>query len=134
MSLLTDLTTYIAANSTIVTAFGTTITAGTNLFVTFEPNTPNSCITLYPYGGEPPDTTPKTRRVSNIQVRVRAASFQVSYNTCQAIINQLHFNGNVLTGADGMVYALQSQPIFLTRDTENRDICVCNFRILHFQY
>lgn len=132
MSFITDIANYIAGSTTIESAFGASITVGTNLFISFEPDTPNNCITIYPTSSLAP--TDKDKYNSAVQVRVRATTFPIAYNTCQAIIDALHRNGAVLTNTNGLMLALNSQPIYLTRDTEKRTIVVANFFSRHARY
>lgn len=133
MSLLTDITGFIGSNASIISAFEATPVGGTNMFISFEPDSPDNCITVYPYGGAPPNWQSK-QYLSSVQVRVRMSEFDKCYDTAQSIIDQMHANGDVLTNSNGVPFAIQSQPIYLTRDDELRSICVCNFDIKHVKY
>lgn len=132
MSLIDDIATFIASDTTISSAFGTTITSGANLYISYEPTSPDSCLTIYPYGGTRPALGSKYKYNSSVQVRSRSNSFATAYNTAQAIIDQMHYNGDIVT--HGVVLSLQSQPQFLLRDDSRRSILVSNFQILHVKY
>lgn len=134
MSLVDDIVTFIAGSSSIATSFGTTITAGTNLFISFEPTSPDSVITIYPYGGARPALGSKYKYNSSVQVRFRSASFQTAYETGQATIDAMHYNGDVISNSNGVVLANNSQPQFLYRDEDKRSILICNFSVLHVRY
>ena len=134
MSYITDVKDFLCNNATISAAFGTTVLCGNSMYIGFEPNKPSNCITIFPYGGEAPEPNSKYKYNANVQVRVRATSFPVSYNTCQSIIDEMHYNTSVLASTNGIMYAMESQPIFLTRDENNRTIHVCNFRSKYVRY
>lgn len=134
MSYLTDIRNFICNNSTIASYFTATPVCGQSMFIGFEPPSPNNCITVYPYGGEAPEPNSKLKHNGKVQVRVRGTSFPLAYDTCQYIINQVHYNTSVLASTNGIMLAMESQPIFLTRDSENRSIFVCNFRSKYIRY
>lgn len=132
MSFITDVKDYIAASTAIEGVFGTSITFGTNLFISFEPDTPDNCITVYPTSSLGP--TDERKYNSAFQVRVRATSFTTAFNTCQKIIDSMHRNGDVLTNSKGLILAMNSQPIYLIRDDNKRSIVVSNFHSKHIRY
>ncbi len=134
MSLLSDITDFIASDASIEAAFGASISVGTNLFISFMPDSPDNVIVVTPYGGSSPELNSKYKHNSHVQVSSRASTFSVAYNTCQEIINQIHYNGNVLSNSRGMLYAIQSSPIFLQREEDRRVIVVCNFEAKFIRY
>ena len=134
MSYLTDIRNYICNNATVASYFTAVPVCGQSLFIGFEPDSPDNCITIYPYGGLPPEQGTKEKYNGKVQVRVRGTSFPLAYNTCQHIINQMHYNTSVLASTNGIMLAMESQPIYLTRDDENRSIFVCNFRSKFVRY
>jgi hypothetical protein len=131
MYLLNNIADFICTDASIISAFEATPVKGTSVFISLEPDTPDNCITLYPYGGAPPEVNSKYKHNSNVQVRIRADDFQQAYKTGQTIINRMHYNGDVLASTNGMLYTVQSQPIYLNRDDELRSIVVTNFNVKH---
>jgi len=135
MSLLSDITDFIASDASIEAAFGASIQTGVNLYVGFVPVSPANVITLFIMGGSPPEPGNKYKHNSHIQIRLRSTDFLTSYNTGQALIDQMHYNGNVLTNSNGILYAMQSSPIFVSRsDEDRRVIMTCNFEVSHVRY
>jgi len=134
MSLLTDISDFIASSTEIEAEFGASISVGTNVFVAFMPDLPDNVIVVTPYGGSSPELNSKYKHNSHVQISSRASTFSVAYNTCQEIINQAHLNGNVLSNSSGMLYAIQSSPIFLQRGEDRRVTVVCNFEAKHVRY
>ena len=127
--ILNDIRNFITTSASVLADLGATV-----CYISHEKDTPDNCITLYPYGGRAPEPNSKYKYNSSVQVRVRGTTFPKAYNTCQTIINQMHYNGDVLASTNGMMYSIQSAPIFLVRDDERRSICVCNFDARHVRY
>lgn len=127
MSTLIDLATYLDAQQA-------TLTLGTNLFVGRMPDAPDTCVTLYEYGGVAPDNTmggglPVLQNPS-VQIAVRASS----YSSAESLITSCWstFESIVDESLSGTRYnrvsAIQS-PFPLERDTHDRIIFVQNFNV-----
>ena len=99
----------LASDHAICSAFGTTFTFGTNLFIGIEPNVSVSCITIQPYAGPPP-TPEGDRQESAMQIRLKTNNRQKAITVQQAIINSLH--GNQLSG-NGYITANNSSPTII---------------------
>ena len=132
MSFISDIKDYLQTDTDVAAQFGTTPAFGTNLFISFEPDSPDNCITIYPTPGRKPDDVNKY--ISSCQIRVRGATFEIAYNTLQKIISKLHLNGDVLGNTNGALVAINSQPEFLIRDDNRRSILVAHFNSKHVKY
>ena len=127
MSTLLDLATYLDTQQA-------SLTLGTNLFIGRMPETPDTCVTLYEYGGGAPDntmgTTAPVLQNPSVQIAVRASSYSsaqsliaLCWSSFEAITNQS------LSGTRyNRVSAIQS-PFPLERDTSDRIIFVQNFNV-----
>lgn len=122
MAMLEDIGAYLVAHS-----FGT---AGTNLFYGDMPETPDVCIALFEYAGEPPEDTHDSKGIDNpgLQVRVRGTSYATARATVLSIQDHLHtlHNTALTAGRYLLIRAVQS-PFSLGRDSQNRIEIVQNF-------
>jgi len=122
----------LASSSTIVTAFGVSLTDGDNLFMIREPSEATQCITIIPYPGGPPVDNSKYE--SSVQIRVKAKNYKRSLETSQAIINALNRNDNVCASTSGIIFAEQSTPIFLFPEEGGEfPISVSNYTIKYIK-
>ena len=118
------------ATHEICTAFGTTLTLGNNLFVSFSPSTSSNAIILYPYSGSPPNSDGQ-RQSPSVQIRVKSTSRATVLKTGQALINKLHMN--TLNGK-GKMFARDSSPIiFDSQEGEEWVLSLVNFDIKHIK-
>lgn len=102
----------LAATNTVCSALGTTLTAGTNLFIGSEPDDVATCCTIIPYGGAPPSQE-GDKQEGTFQIRLKTTSMETGLKTQQAAINLLHNNTKVCASTNGRVSANQSAPITL---------------------
>lgn len=127
MTTLVDIATYLDAQQA-------SLTLGTNLFLGRMPDSPDTCVVLYEYGGSAPDNTmggglPVLQNPS-VQIAVRA----VLYASAESLINLCWgtLEGIVNMSLSGTRYnrvtAIQS-PFVLERDSQDRVIFVQNFNV-----
>lgn len=108
-----------------------TLAPGWDVFVGFEPDEPDRCVIVTPYGG---DSTDNLLSRPGLQVIVRgdktADSYAVAFNTLQAIHDDLaNRTGTIGQSSYQSVYALQS-PTHLEWDGNRRPKFVCNFSVV----
>jgi len=127
--ILNDFRTFLTTDASVLSDLG-----ASKVMIGHEPDMPNECITLYPYGGRAPEPNSPLKYNGSVQVRVRASTWPKSYNTCQTIINKVHHTASVCSNTNGRAYAINSIPIYLTHDDEKRIIHVCNFDIKFVKY
>lgn len=108
---------------------GTFYVFGTTLFVSFEPDTPDRCITILDTGGFDPDVAATYERPT-IQVRSRdkASQYQRAYDTIKDIADTLH-GSRYTTNSTTYVIWQQGDIFYLGRDDNNRVLLTANFRI-----
>lgn len=134
--LLTDLTTYLASESTGV-PYNTTLVAGTNLFAGELPSDPAGdrpvAVALTEYPGREPEhdlgETTTRWEYPRFQLTVRATSHATGRLLAQQIKESLVAVVNTtLSGVKYMnIDALQSAPLQMPRDENRRWIWVWNF-------
>ena len=122
--------TSLAATNSVCVAFGTTFTLGTNLSLYSQISNDVSAITIYPYGGSPPNND-KYRLNSNFQIKMKSESNHTLMETQQKLIEYLHLNQ--LSGV-GQIKSLNSAPI-MTEVLEGGQFktAVTNYSILHIK-
>lgn len=111
-------------------------TFATNLFASKEPDSPDTCLTVYRTGGEADDGIDLSSQMERpwFQVRIRSNSYDAAWLLMDQIVD-LFGNKQFLTVADSSgdtiytVYRTQ-MPIDLPRDRQNRHIIVANFRCM----
>lgn len=110
------------------------LTLGTNLFIGRLPDSPDTCVVLYEYGGSAPDSLMGTGlpAIQNpaVQVVVRSASYAAAetlattcWTTLEGIVNQ-----TLTATLYYRVSAIQS-PFPLERDSQDRIVFVQNFDV-----
>jgi hypothetical protein len=127
MTTLVDIATYLDAQQA-------SLTLGTNLFLGRMPDSPDTCVVLYEYGGSAPDNTmgsglPVLQNPS-VQIAVRAvlyASAESLINLCWATLEGI-VNMSLSGTRYNRVTAIQS-PFVLERDSQDRVIFVQNFNV-----
>ena len=132
MALLTDVGTYLAA-ATVSTA---DLTLGTNLFLGREPDSPDTCVTLYETGGAGPDdtfggdTAPSLEN-PGLQVRSRAAAYSTAQSLAVDVWSLLaKVINETLTSTKYLKISPVQSPFALDRDDQDRMIFVCNFDVV----
>jgi hypothetical protein len=128
MSTLVDVATYLDAQLA-------TLTLGTNLFVGRMPDSPDTCVALYEYGGAVPTNTMGTATPTlespRIQVSVRASAYSDAETLIDSIWTQLEgiVDETLTSTRYNRVSAVQS-PFPLERDTADRIVFVQNFQVV----
>lgn len=123
---LDDLT----ATSDICTAFGTTLSASTNLFTWLEPPNVSPCVTITPYRSGAPSLPDGNKYQSGVQIRIKHTNTQTAVKTGQSIINRLHNNTKVCASTPGVVFANHSEPMLIGMvDGGENKIVVTNFTV-----
>ena len=118
----------LAATNDITVALGNTFTKGTNLFNNYEDDV-DECLSVYTFGGAPGDQD-QQRQYPAIQLRLKSTTRKKAISTMQSIINDLHYNGKVITSKPGIVFATQSSPIlFDIREAGESIISISNYTV-----
>jgi hypothetical protein len=138
-TLLTDFRNYIANNTTVQAALGTAPIAGTNLFISFLPDSPDTCIAIYPSGGSESPTSTGKRHLDSVYVLIRAMDNDAAYRTGKTLItlldDQTRSNQKILTNTIGIALVNQSQPTYVGRDDNLRSLyrVDVDFRIVRYE-
>ena len=138
-TLLTDFRDYIVGNATLGGALGVTPLAGTNVFISFMPDTPDECIVIYPAGGGESPTSTHKRQVHSVYVLIRAVDNNAAYKAGVALIRLLddntRRNQTILVNTTGIAVVDQSQPVYEGRDDNLRSIYRVNvdFKIVRYE-
>lgn len=120
--LLPEIGAYLAANS-----IGT---VGTTIFYGQMPETPDDCVTLFEYAGEPPEDTHDAQHYEKpgLQVLVRDTSYSDARTKIASISALLHTLANTsLTGTKYLYIRAVQSPFVLERDSSNRVVMAQNF-------
>lgn len=107
-------------------------TFGTDIFCSKEPDSPDSCLTIYNTGGIPSkclDPDERSDEILNIQIRVRNNTYRYCHYKMDAIINVLHKQLPTLNDMTMEIYMV-GLPMRLPRDTTNRCFLIENFSLL----
>lgn len=113
-------------------------TFGTDLFISAEPASPDSCVTLYDYNQiTAPMINPTLYGVQTcfLQIRVRDPHFATAWAKCEEILDAVVQQASKFT-TDGVHYidVLKiNGPMFIKKDDSNRTIVVANVRIFRQQ-
>lgn len=104
-------------------------TVGTNIFVGHMPDSPDVCIAVYPYAGEPAPVEWEGE-FPRVQIRVRDDDYATGWATSYAIFEALHqlTETTIETELYHYIEALGS-PEQIGRDNKNRINFVLNFRV-----
>lgn len=111
-------------------------TLGTSLFIGLLPDTPDTCVAVFEYGGEEGIYTmgaTKSVRMERpkLQVLVRAAAYSTARTKVQDAYAALDTIAEQdLSGKRYHRVAAMAPPIYLGRDESNRPRFSCNFRVL----
>lgn len=118
----------------ILAAASLGLTFGTNMFVGLEPDSPDTCVTVFDTPGYPPELTLNPEDSNfyrpSVQVRVRAAGYATAYELAKDIMVELHGMNHEEWGS--MTYEAikcSQEPFLLDYDTKNRPRFVANFDI-----
>lgn len=105
-------------------------TVGTDIFVGIMPNTPDDCIVIWPYAGQPPDII-WDGEYPSINVKVRNTAQDTGWTKIYSIMKALHKLTN--TTIESTLYhriEAMGSPAYLERDQNNRYIFNINFSII----
>lgn len=110
---------------------GSPLTLGTNLFVSYEPDSPDLCVTLFDSGGFPPDASVNYERPT-VMARIRGAKggYAAAYARAEYIKTVLDRNGHETV--NGTVYTgiwAMGDINSLGYDENERPVFSLNFRI-----
>lgn len=122
MSMLDDIGAYLAAHS-----IGT---VGTNLFLGDMPETPDICVALYEYAGEPPEAAHDSQVLEypGLQVRVRGTSYSAVKTAIENIQSHLFPLANTtLSGSRYLYFRPVQSPFSMGRDSSKRVEMVQNY-------
>jgi hypothetical protein len=128
MAWVDDLRAYLA-----LPASGLSLTAGTNLFVSDMPTTPDKAVCLYDYGGTPPQFFLDGTRLErpSVQVVCRDATLANARTLADAVfVYMLGITSKTLNGKVWVVCNPNQTPFFLRRDEKERSLVVCNWDIM----
>lgn len=102
---------------------------GENLFISNEPDSPDTCITLIDTGGFDPEVSAVYEKPT-IQIRSRSnpGSYEQAYNSLKTVVDLLHGNRFEINSTHYVLW--QQGDIFnLGKDENNRPILTANMRI-----
>jgi len=106
-------------------------TSGWAIYVSKEPKSPDTVVTLYDYSGA--DPSPKFLRDNpNVQVRVRGAkeAYKAGWTKAQAVKDALlGLPGQTINATKYVGVWMQSDINFINYDDNNRPLFTLNFRI-----
>lgn len=106
-------------------------TVGTDIFYSFQPDTPDACITVLDTGGLAPDRyIPHAE--PTFQVLVRSTTYDLAEAKAEAIVTELHDSVHKTIGGDYHYYIfLLTEPAAIGRDENGRDEISINFVTKH---
>jgi hypothetical protein len=113
-------------------------TLGTDIFASKEPDSPDSCITIYNTGGQPDDCLDLTSKdeLCTFQVRIRNNNYINGYVVMDAVRDSIEkAKFKVITDSAGSTYYSiwsTTLPQDLQRDTTNRTVIVQNYACLRY--
>lgn len=113
-------------------------TFGTDLFISAEPASPDSCVTLYDYNQvEAPMVNPDLYpfQTGFVQIRVRDPHFAAAWAKCAEVLDAIVRQPGKFTSSGVHYIDVQkiNGPAFLLKDDANRTIVVANVRIFRQQ-
>ena len=128
MALLDDVGVYLAAQGVG--------TQGTDIFIGKMPDTPDTCIGLFEYGGQEGDytmgaTVSARMERPNFQAVVRAAGYSAARTKVQSVYTTLDAVAEQdLSSKRYHRISAKAPPIYLGRDKSNRPQFSCNFGVI----
>jgi hypothetical protein len=107
-------------------------TVGSTIFKGHRPDTPDTCLTLYQYAGEPPALIAgASYERPGLQVWSRSTNPQAALTMLDAVVDVLH--GLTEASTDYARYLLveaKQSPAAMGLDDNGRTEYVCNFRVV----
>jgi hypothetical protein len=102
-------------------------TVGTDIFVGEMPDSPNNCVALYQYQGEPPELVGGLEN-PRLTVRVRNTTYSDGQNKARDVLKALHTLNEQTLGGRRYLYIKAAGSISqLGRDRENRALFTVEF-------
>ena len=103
---------------------------GTDIFLGQLPVSPDNCMALFEYAGEPPDLHSNVE-YPGLQVLVRSGNYESGRSKIEQIRSVLHgLNEITVDNHRYLLIRANQSPEFLERDENNRAVFVCNFRVI----
>mgnify|MGYP003147214508 CR=1 FL=1 len=108
----------------------TSLTEGTDLFVSREPTRPDAVVSIFDTGGFEPASSTERNDFPTIQVRVRSTTYTLAYSTMETIKGVLHkFKNTTINSTLYQGIWASSDIISLGYDENDRPTLTLNFRI-----
>lgn len=105
-------------------------TVGTDIFLGKLPATPDNCVAVFEYAGEPPDLH-WNGEYPGLQILVRNKNYDTGRQKIEQVKNILHgMAETVINNHRYLLIRANQSPFLLERDENGRAIFVCNFRII----
>ena len=109
-------------------------TVGTTIFLGSSPDTPDACVTVYEYGGLPPEHTLGTDNVierPRVQVVARGAlnDYAAARSKAKDIFNVMKGGLQTLSGIRYLRIEPVDSPFVLRLDETTRWLVACNYQI-----
>jgi hypothetical protein len=107
-------------------------TAGTNLFYSTMPPTPDLCVCVYSYAGRSPSRIPRYEQ-PGLQIKVRGAAegYDAAETKMQSVLSTLHGKGSFTVSTNKYKAILATgSPFFMGFDENKRPMIVCNFAVI----
>lgn len=109
---------------------GTGLTFGTDLFISFEPDSPDAVVTLYDSGGWAPDAHDYQKPTIMARVRGPKGGYATGYATARAVVDALHERNNETWNGTRYIGIWQEGDVlFLEYDDSRRPVFSVNFRV-----
>lgn len=127
MALLDELGTFLAS--------AMSLTVGTSLFLGSMPDAPDTCTTIYEYGGMAPEHTLGTDHIirrPRIQVACRGpvGDYATPRTAADTAYSAMHMGTATLSGTAYYRVEAIDEPFPLERDANDRWIIVCNYEVM----
>lgn len=107
----------------------TDLTLGTDLYLSYQPESPDDVVTIYDTGGVEPDRYLPTADPT-AQILVRASQYETAHNRATEIAEALHGLHNQTLGDHYVYYIfLLGEPAHIGRDKRNRDEISINVHV-----
>lgn len=104
---------------------------GTDIFKGQLPASPDDCIALFEYAGEPQDLTDANLEYPGLQVLVRNKSYPAGRQKIEQAVRVLHgVSEQVINNVRYLLIQARQSPFLLERDENGRAVFVVNFRII----
>ena len=109
-------------------------TVGTTIFKGQSPDSPDTCIIVYEYGGFAPQHTfgsdhTITRPRVQIVCRGAADDYEAPRTTAKSVYQKMHFSKSTLSSVSYLRAEAVSEPFPLDRDENGRWLIACNYHI-----